>query len=328
MNELLPIKASANVQKRFELCSSLSQKYFELAVKNGPYSFIIGAIRNLQQLLFLRFFYKSVAGADVGDLTRILIKNTGKNQLNLYYLELSLSFNIKHKKWISFDNTTPNDIDFTKIPSNFIIFSLHFNTDLEEIYINRHSNQCNSFSMRLPINRKYSRDGDSATVTFQTFIDEWNDIMELNKSSTNSLKSNDREEKSEWWKNRKALDERIKSLLDRMETLIFGGFKGILTFPANESRLDLKSMTLLRIEIGKILECCVSRTNKCKYKPCDILHPLIIDIIFELSEYEIRNDDLEDVLYFLIDCYQNYGVQMALDEMNIDSVSSFFLIYR
>jgi separase len=217
----------------------------------------------------------------------------------------------------------PSNIDFSKIPSNYIICSLHFNSALQEIYVNRHSGQDNSFSIRLPTNRKYSRDGDRTSVDFQTFFDEWSEIMELNRSSTSSLKSDDPEEKTEWWKNRKALDERIKSLLETMERFIFGGFKGIFTFPANESRLDSRKMTQLQIEIGKILDCCVSRSNKVHYKATDILHTSIIDIIFELNECEMKNDDLEDIFYFLIECYQNYGVQMVLDEMNIDSVLIF-----
>lgn len=172
--------------------------------------------------------------------------------------------------------------------------------------------------MRLPTNRQYSRDGDNSPVDFRSFFDEWSKIMELNSRTTNSTSG---EGKAEWWDKRRLLDVRIKSLLDTMEKMIFGGFKGILTFPANESRLNSKRIYELQEEIGKILACFVSRNNKVAFKACDIIHPKIIDIIFELVEHEIKNEDLEDVLYFFVDCYQNYGIQMAIDEMNIDSVS-------
>lgn len=144
--------------------------------------------------------------------------------------------------------------------------------------------------------------------------------MELNRRTTNSSST---EGKSEWWNKRRALDERIKSLLETMENLIFGGFKGILTFPANKSKLNSTGMHQLQEEVGKILDSCVSKSNKISFNVCEIIHPKIMDIIFELTEYEIRNENLEDVLYFLVDCYQNYGVQMAIDEMNIDSVFYF-----
>ncbi len=78
MNESLPIKATANVQKLFESCISLAEKYFGLAIRNGSNSFVIESMRNLQQLLFLRAFYKSVAGKDIRIFTRILIKNAGR----------------------------------------------------------------------------------------------------------------------------------------------------------------------------------------------------------------------------------------------------------
>lgn len=212
------------------------------------------------------------------------------------------------------------------MPLNYIVCTLHFNADLSEIYINRHSKEEGSFTVRLPTNRQYSRDGDKPPVDFQSFVDEWNDIMEMNRRSTSNSNPLVSEGKSEWWSTRKALDERIKSLLETMEKLIFGGFRGILTFPANQSRLSSKHVNQLQDEIGKILDCCVSRNNKISFTYSDIIHPKIIDIIFELVEFEIRNDDLEDVLYFLADCYTNYGIQMALDEMNIDSVHNFIII--
>ena len=198
--------------------------------------------------------------------------------------------------------------------------SLQFNSDLQEIYLNRHSKQCGSFTLRLPTNRQYSRDGDKPSLDFQSFFSEWNDIMEQNRSTTTNDISTNSEGKAEWWDRRKKLDDRIKALLENMEKLIFGGFKGVLTFPAKECRLEQKKMYQLREEIGKILDCCVSRSNKIVYSTSDIIHPKIVEIILELTENEITNEDLEDVLYFLVDCYQNYGVQMALDEMNIDSV--------
>ena len=75
---LKPIKTNASIQKRFDVCQSLSQKYFELALKNGPNGFIIESIRNLQQLLFLRSFFKCVVGNEIQEMTQSLIANSGK----------------------------------------------------------------------------------------------------------------------------------------------------------------------------------------------------------------------------------------------------------
>lgn len=75
----MPVKANLSIQKRFEVCLSLSQKYFELAINNGPNNFIIESMRNLQQLFFLRIFYKCIAGTDIHEATRNLIANTGMN---------------------------------------------------------------------------------------------------------------------------------------------------------------------------------------------------------------------------------------------------------
>lgn len=203
---------------------------------------------------------------------------------------------------------------------NYIVCSLHFNTDLQELYFNRHSKANGSFSIRLPINRQYSRDGDNRQIDFEFFSKEWDDIMEQNKYSTREGDNSNSEHKSEWWNRRKGLDDRIKKLLEDMGNLIFGGFKGLWTFPVGESRLEAKQMELLRDEICQILDCCVSRRNKVAFSHGEIIHERVMDIIFELTEHDIKIQDLEDILYFLVDCYQNYGVQMALDEMNIDSV--------
>ena len=76
---------------------------------------------------------------------------------------------------------------------------------------------------------------------------------------------------------------------NQYENLIFGGFKGIWTYPASESRLQAKHMERLREEIGQILDCCVSRRNKVVFSHSEIIHERVMDIIFEITEHDIIN---------------------------------------
>ena len=81
MNHSMPVKATLSIQKRFEVCLSLAQKYFQLAINNGTVCFIIESMRNLQQLFFLRTFYKCIAGKDIQNFTENLVKNAGKKRI-------------------------------------------------------------------------------------------------------------------------------------------------------------------------------------------------------------------------------------------------------
>ena len=316
-NQKLTHNASASVRKKFDVSLSLNQKYFDLACKYGSVTMISESISNLCQLSFLYSSFKCVN--DMCVFSKNLISNAG-NFLKLIILELASSFIIKHQNQAYCNYSEKEGIELETLPENYIICSLRLSLDLQELYVNRHSKNCGSFSLRLPINRISSRDGETCHKSFQTIFDEWNDIMEQNRRSTNNGTDITSDGRSDWWNRRKKLDSRIKEMLDMIEKTIFGGFKGIFTFPVAMCRIDNKEMDRFRVEIGKILHSCISRKNKTEFSIDELINTHILDLILELTENEIRHDDLEDILYFLVDCYQNYGIQMTLDEMNIDSV--------
>ncbi|CAG8506100.1 10891_t:CDS:10 [Funneliformis mosseae] len=200
------------------------------------------------------------------------------------------------------------------LPPNWTVCSVSVDIETNDMYICRYQRKMTPLLLRLPLKRQSSRDGESDVFSYKEAIREFNAILDL----CNQIMSNPSTSK-EWWKTRKGLDVRLKHLLYNIENLWLGGFKGILMADKQQSSnriLKFKEKIdslLFKCESGK------SSRKRSKVKKLDIEIELCKSFLRLGSD--AQDQDIEDILYFLVDAYNKYNdQQVGYDEIDLDQL--------
>jgi len=124
-----------------------------------------------------------------------------------------------------------------------------------------------------------------------------------------------REAKMAWWAKRVALDNQLGDLLGNIEFCWLGAFKTILhepveTPPEHLDSLRTKFQNIFRRALGS------DKKRAARLKLDDSL----VECFASLSP-KCRDEELEDLVYFILDLYQFYGLHIALSEIDIDQVT-------
>lgn len=205
------------------------------------------------------------------------------------------------------------------IPKNWIVCSLSLDLAREELFIVRQSSGDTPIVCKLPLNRQFSRDGEETTFSYAQVLKMWQDILDENDSTTHAgTECLTNLDKSSWWKNRKKLDTRMKELLESIEQTWLGGFKGILTMNLRRACLG-EELTEFSRQLTDILSASVAKSSLNKLRKLPLLDTNFYLMFLELDA-KSTDAELEDVLYFLLDQYQNRGIVIDYDELNLDPV--------
>jgi separase len=205
------------------------------------------------------------------------------------------------------------------LPPSWNVVSLVMSHDTTEMLLSRIRAHESPFLLRLPLGRTGSDDIDDEPYEFSTAKKELLDIItHANLTAHNADARSDKQGKKDWWAAREALDDRLKTLLDSVETLWFGGFRGIFSNQSpDEELLSRFSESLSRILDRQL----PSRQKPSKSKePRFQLHSNIIELFLALGhpdEHELC-DAITDLLYFVIDVLQFQGERNAYDEIDFD----------
>ena len=210
------------------------------------------------------------------------------------------------------------------IPASWNVISLSLSESRDEIRVSKIRSGQTPFILTLPLNRHNSRDADEEIFGFNQAKTELHDIIALANYSTHDAQDMSRKgAKSEWWEARAALDARLKDLLVSIESIWFGGFRGIFT-PKIHS-LDLLSR--FQQSLHKILDRHLpSRQKQGKGRKSNNtgLDPRVLELFVEMGdpdEVDDLDEPLMDLLYFVIDILQFNGERNAYDEIDFDSVN-------
>ena len=208
------------------------------------------------------------------------------------------------------------------IPSSWTVFSLTLSDSRDEIRITKFRPHHGPFILNLPLGRR-SQDGDEEPFGFEQGKAELRDIVTLANFSTHDAPDTSRKgARTAWWEARAALDARLKDLLVNIESIWFGGFRGV--FGHNVGSLDLLSR--FQQSLNNILDKHLpSRQKQTKAKESDqvTLDLHVLELFVTLgnpNEREI-DEELLDLLYFVIDILQFHGERNAYDEVDFDAVS-------
>ncbi|OHE95639.1 peptidase family C50 [Colletotrichum orchidophilum] len=212
------------------------------------------------------------------------------------------------------------------IPEAWSVLSIALSDNRKDLCITKLQSGQSPFVLRLPLERVASRDGEDELFDFQHGHDELMEIIQAtNASCHNSGDYSAKGAKSAWWAQRENLDNRFKDLLDNVEQIWLGGFRGI--FSQHRHRADL--IAKFQKAFSKILDKHLPsrrqvRGKKTSKPPKITLEPRILDLFVGLGDPSMPDSDLEeplnDLLYFVVDILQFHGERNAYDEIDFDSM--------
>ncbi|KAL4977974.1 Separin [Aspergillus desertorum] len=205
------------------------------------------------------------------------------------------------------------------LPDNWNVLSLSLSADRTEFVVSRLHRGRSPFLLRLPLRRGNSEDEDEQ-FTFEDGRDEMKELIRLANESAHAAKLQvDRQMKKEWWKNREALDRRMENLLQNIESVWFGGFRGIFSPIAHGANSLARFASAFENILDKHLPS--RRKGSRGGGPKLTLHPNVLELfvgVKGLDEQEDPEDTLMDLLYFVVDILQFQGERNAYDEVDFD----------
>jgi separase len=207
------------------------------------------------------------------------------------------------------------------LPSSWNVVTIGLSDDSAEILLSKITKAQPPFLLRLPLHRTSSEDLDEESFSFQTARSELLDIIaNANLTAHDTKARSDRRGKKDWWTARESLDARLLSLLNNIETLWLGGFRGIFSDERhNEELLSRFSESLSRTLDRQLPS---RRKVGVKTESSLQLHSHVLELFIALGDPDEGDldDAITDLLYFVIDIFQFQGERNAYDEVDFDAM--------
>lgn len=214
------------------------------------------------------------------------------------------------------------------IPNSWTAVSVTLSEDHNELYIVRYRANQAPFLLRLPMTRNKMQDieddEESPTFDFESGKAELQEIIELsNYSCSKPPSSMTQEAKQSWWDEREALDLRMQELIVNIENIWLGGFKGVLS----QHRKDPELLARFRKSLDGILDRHLPSRQGTKSKTKKlVLDSNIVELFIGLGDDHDGEIDMDeqvlDLLYFVIDILQFNGERNAYDEVDFDVMAT------
>ncbi|KAI7701592.1 hypothetical protein KC353_g15244, partial [Hortaea werneckii] len=166
-------------------------------------------------------------------------------------------------------------------------------------------------------------DDDEEEFDYHRGKAELQDIIEAsNYTCHNTSGGEAKAAKRNWWSEREALDKRLHELLINMENIWFGGFKGVFSQHARQPDL----LARLRKSFDEILARYLPSRQAGKGRATPLrLDDKVLELFVGLGDDQDGLVDLDeqlaDLLYFVVDMLQFGGEQNAYDEIDFDSMA-------
>ena len=235
-------------------------------------------------------------------------------------LEKEQDIRLQHEE---FDFSTFQGKYLDIIPKSWTVLSITLGNSSEEIWISRMRAGRSPFVLRLPFNRENASEHDEEGLTFNEGRAEMLEIVKLaNESAHSTGDFSQKGAKKVWWDTRATLDTRLQDLLTNIESIWLGGFRGIFSSRLPEPSLLARFEKSFQNILSKHLP---SRQASAKAKSDDLirLDSRILELFVGLGPPTEENDvdeQLMDLLYFVVDILQFHRERNAYDEIDFDAV--------
>ncbi len=213
------------------------------------------------------------------------------------------------------------------IPATWDVICISLSETRDEIYISKLQRGLAPFMLRLPLGRHNCRDADEDIFGFDQGKAEMTEIIELaNFSAQDARNMSVKGANSQWWSEREALDGRLRDLLGKIENIWLGGFRGIFAQRLGRSHLLARFQHSFHNILDKHLPSrqIASKRGRANRVNLDSrILELFVGLVDSGDDSELE-EPLTDLLYFVVDVLQFQGERNAYDEVDFDSVSTFF----
>ncbi|KAL4259196.1 separase [Pleurotus pulmonarius] len=242
-----------------------------------------------------------------------------------------------HHQDQSLDLTTLSTSRSTELPLNWTIVHICITEDHSTLFITRQNcgpDQPAPLVFCVPMQGRRESDGDEDDehLSFDDALSQLSQIIKSSDEGTRAaahINRDDMAAREQWWKERKELDTRLKELLSNIEFCWLGAFKTILN---RNPRLGSDELKALRMQFERIFQTGLHLQDKTKprskgkkqkasTKPAH--HFTIDDALLECFSTlspKCRDEELEDLVYFILDLYQFHGVPVATAEVDVTQV--------
>ncbi|KAI3394159.1 hypothetical protein diail_3169 [Diaporthe ilicicola] len=213
------------------------------------------------------------------------------------------------------------------IPQEWSVVSISLSDNKHDLCISKLQAGQSPFVIRLPLERASSRDADSDVFDFQQGRTELLEIIkQANETCHTKRDFSVKGAKTAWWVERQALDVRMGELLERIEQVWLGGFKGIFSQHKRHPKLLAKFHKSFTNILDKHLPSRRQvRGKKSKAPAAKVTLDLrILELFVGFGDATSMDGDLDemlnDLLYFVVDILQFHGERNAYDEIDFDSM--------
>ncbi|GAA5940472.1 hypothetical protein JCM1841_001027 [Sporobolomyces salmonicolor] len=205
------------------------------------------------------------------------------------------------------------------LPPSWSTISLHLSSERDCLVLVRHRRDAEPIVFKLPLDRLARREGEEEeeAFTYDVAASELKEIIELSNAGTQNAKHVDgKEARAAWWQERKELDRRLQKLLQTVEGAWLGAFKSVF-YDARGHAPDAFATFKARVE--HILKRSIVRAAQDKKSTRFKLDDAVIECLAALPASS-REEDIEDLFYFMMESFQFSGVPLACDETDVDQV--------
>ncbi|CAE6405783.1 unnamed protein product [Rhizoctonia solani] len=214
----------------------------------------------------------------------------------------------------SFDASMAQQINL--LPKHWTVVTINVTDDKTALIVSRQRPDHPPVIFCLPLDRRGREGDDEEQFSYDDAVDELTSIIETSDRITHegvNIEGN-KQAIAEWWSERTILDQRMRDLLENIEFCWLGVFKTALAVPHVHSS---DTLSLLRNRLDKAFKRNGIGSDKSSARPK--LDKGLLDCFSSISP-KCRDEELEDLAYFILDLYQLHGTSIALSDVDIDTL--------
>ncbi|CAE6434440.1 unnamed protein product, partial [Rhizoctonia solani] len=234
---------------------------------------------------------------------------TGGDEMRQYWEFLKTKYSSP-----SFDASMAQQINL--LPKHWTVVTINVTDDKTALIVSRQRPDHPPVIFCLPLDRRGREGDDEEQFSYDDAIEEFVSIIETSDRITHegvNIEGN-KQAIAEWWSERTVLDQRMRDLLENIEFCWLGIFKTALAVPHIHSS---DTLSLLRSRLDKAFKRNGIGSDKASARPK--LDKGLLDCFSSISP-KCRDEELEDLAYFILDLYQLHGTSIALSDVDIDTL--------
>ncbi|KAN0065117.1 separin protein [Thecaphora frezii] len=220
------------------------------------------------------------------------------------------------------------------LPRNWTVLSLTYLRERETLLLTRQTggggpdgclaNKPTIYS--LPLDRQSKREMEQGELTMEAAQQRLQQIVRSSNDGIHGAKDVEGlEARKRWWTVRRELDQQLEALLSEMQNTWLGAFKGVFADPVLHGDGDGEALATLRSRFDKIIKrACFPPTTTAAAAHKKTSRLKLDDAVFECFAgfpADSTDEDFEDLLHYVMDALQFGGLQVAVDEVDLDEVA-------